>query len=364
MLFLKESYPAVVLSGGGAKGAYQIGVMKAMAERGLLEKMECIAGTSVGALNALLFAIGDAELAEDIWECYVNEGTMLKNIDLLNHSLSRDSLLAMFRLIGVSRIRNRAEVYVYAHSLERGEPVPFLLNDKSESEMIDLLLASSALPRIYPSVRIGNEEFIDGGVTALGNHPVRIPYEKGFRKILLSALSHDFNPHALKALYDKEKQDLFRSFPDAELQIIKPHLDIGKFFSGTINFSAEEISRRIAIGYDDGCQFFRMGGVLEMNINDEIRYRADAVIHDAIDFEDFVSTANFRRINAKLPTMGGKVFYENIFECDGWRIQWHSGLLKFHYRILDAQNVRRAYTYDPKELLAALILYADRKKRF
>jgi len=56
----------LVLGGGGAKGAYQIGVYKALRELGA-DKFECIAGTSIGALNALLFSTESSEQAELIW---------------------------------------------------------------------------------------------------------------------------------------------------------------------------------------------------------------------------------------------------------------------------------------------------------
>ena len=56
----------LVLSGGGFKGAYQIGVWKALKELGV-ERFSAIAGTSVGALNAVLIANDDLESAEEVW---------------------------------------------------------------------------------------------------------------------------------------------------------------------------------------------------------------------------------------------------------------------------------------------------------
>ena len=52
----------LVLEGGGAKGAYQIGAWKALREAGV--KLKGIAGTSVGALNGALICMGDLEKAE------------------------------------------------------------------------------------------------------------------------------------------------------------------------------------------------------------------------------------------------------------------------------------------------------------
>ena len=55
----------LVLDGGGARGAYQIGAWKALVEAGV--KINAVAGTSVGALNGALICMGDVEKAEKIW---------------------------------------------------------------------------------------------------------------------------------------------------------------------------------------------------------------------------------------------------------------------------------------------------------
>ena len=58
----------LVLSGGGAKGAYQIGVWKALCEKGLDGDVAAISGTSVGAINAALFAlVPDPARCVELW---------------------------------------------------------------------------------------------------------------------------------------------------------------------------------------------------------------------------------------------------------------------------------------------------------
>src|SRR2546428_12014131 len=56
---------ALVLSGGGAKGAYEAGVAAAFVERGL--PIRLVAGSSAGALNAALIASGPADRLETMW---------------------------------------------------------------------------------------------------------------------------------------------------------------------------------------------------------------------------------------------------------------------------------------------------------
>lgn len=57
----------LTLSGGGAKGAYQIGVWRALRETGLDTYITSVSGTSVGGINAALFIQGDLEKAEEVW---------------------------------------------------------------------------------------------------------------------------------------------------------------------------------------------------------------------------------------------------------------------------------------------------------
>lgn len=63
-----EKDMALVLSGGGAKGAYEIGVWKALEEKGLCSRINTVSGTSVGALNAALFASVSRTEAEKLWK--------------------------------------------------------------------------------------------------------------------------------------------------------------------------------------------------------------------------------------------------------------------------------------------------------
>lgn len=57
----------ICLSGGGARGAYQIGALKALEELGILQKASAFSGASIGAVNVTFAAIGSLDLAMDIW---------------------------------------------------------------------------------------------------------------------------------------------------------------------------------------------------------------------------------------------------------------------------------------------------------
>ena len=81
----------LVLSGGGAKGAYQVGVWKAMEEYGLTNKVKVASGTSVGALNATLFANVTTTKAEQLWKEKIGFLAVLTP-DLGKVSLSADKI--------------------------------------------------------------------------------------------------------------------------------------------------------------------------------------------------------------------------------------------------------------------------------
>ena len=63
----------LVLAGGGAKGAYQIGAFKALKELKIDKYISVLAGTSIGALNAMLLMQDDLELSENIWGTITRE---------------------------------------------------------------------------------------------------------------------------------------------------------------------------------------------------------------------------------------------------------------------------------------------------
>ena len=66
-LVMRDFRYGIVFSGGGGKGAYQIGVWKYLHELGIDQKIHGVSGASGGALNSLLFLQGDYQKAEELW---------------------------------------------------------------------------------------------------------------------------------------------------------------------------------------------------------------------------------------------------------------------------------------------------------
>ena len=68
LCFYTETTYAVALEGGGAKGAYQVGVWQALEEAGV--KYNAVSGTSVGALNGALMTMRDLPAAIRCWQLF------------------------------------------------------------------------------------------------------------------------------------------------------------------------------------------------------------------------------------------------------------------------------------------------------
>ena len=165
---------AFVLEGGGSYGAAQVGMLHALLEAGIVPDL--VVGTSVGALNgALLAAWPDPwrsldDLAE-MWRGVRRRDVLpVRPARALRALAGRASALVpndglgrlIDRWLPVSRLEQLAVPFAaVATDIVSGEPVVLRTGDARSA-----LLASSALPGVYPPVRVGGRELVDGGTKA------------------------------------------------------------------------------------------------------------------------------------------------------------------------------------------------------
>ena len=142
----------LVFSGGGAKGAYEIGVWKYLHEFGLDRYVRAISGTSVGALNAALFLGSSYENAEAMWRKIGVRDVLTSKTSLLGDYLfSREGIIEMiddsvnFDLIQKSNI----PCIVTCYKSTTFEIERFRLNAYPRKDAISLLLASSASQKYF-----------------------------------------------------------------------------------------------------------------------------------------------------------------------------------------------------------------------
>jgi NTE family protein len=181
---------ALVLAGGGTRGAVQVGMLQVLTEHGFVP--DRIYGSSVGAVNGAAFA-GDptregVERMTEIWRGLTRE-TVYPQGRLHGPWLyfqQRDSVFVNAGLrkvieggIGFERLEDAAiPIEVVATSLVDGRERWF-----TYGPAVDAVLASSAVPAIFPPVEIDGERFIDGGV--VNNVPIRRAVEGGATRIVV-----------------------------------------------------------------------------------------------------------------------------------------------------------------------------------
>lgn len=252
----------IALEGGGARGAYQIGVWRALRELGI--DYRGVAGTSVGALNGAMMVQGDFDKALEIWSeiapskvIDINDELYekVKNLkitssdtpDLLQHikSFFRNRGMdttplrhLLHQNIDEKRIRKRGmEFGIVTISLSDLTPLKLFLQDIPQGKLIDYLLASASMP-VFQRQRIDNKAFLDGGV--YDNLPVGLLANKGFQKII-----------AVRLMRRELKK--WEKMKGLCITTIKPSEGLG----GMLDFTKERARTNIELGYYDALKVFK-----------------------------------------------------------------------------------------------------------
>ena len=186
-----------VLGGGGARGAAQVGVLQALFEAGV-EAPSAIVGTSVGALNGASIAaypsLAGTMMLREVWlsrqAAAVFQAHPLSLIisglrdqqSLMPQQNVRRLIERAMALTGITTFEKlRVPLAVIATDLNAGKPAVF-----RSGELEPALLASTAIPGLFPSVRINDREHLDGGV--VDNTPMDTAVDDGAKDILVISL--------------------------------------------------------------------------------------------------------------------------------------------------------------------------------
>jgi NTE family protein len=252
----------IVLEGGGAKGAFQIGFWQACRELGL--EFGGVAGTSIGGINGALLVQGDIDKAYRVW----SELTPAKvfNLDpvlyeeIRHFDITSGNLIGLFKYIR-SAVKSRGldlgpfrqtlaetidEAAVRAAGLVFGivtvnltnlRPLHLYLDDIPPGKLIDYLLASARMP-IFRGGRIDGKRFLDGGF--YNNLPIDLLTGRGFTKIIAVRVKSIGFRRKIKA-------------ENAEIIYVEPSENLGPM----LDVSGERIRHNIQLGYFDTLRVFR-----------------------------------------------------------------------------------------------------------
>ena len=229
----------LVLGGGGARGSYQIGVLRALEEEGILKEIEHISGTSIGAINTLMvMAKLSYERMLEIWE-------MINNSDIYGHKLEKlkfdriglfslkDMYQKLCEQVSLSEIReSKIQGYVTAARIKKGSMIDQVLLHRMEKEVFHLndvedphkaVLASASIPVLFGSTEMDDSFYVDGGT--LDNCPIRPLVDLGCKIIIAVPIDGRFHAkdyaHDDITLINLEAKKLF-SFTMIDILDFKP----------------------------------------------------------------------------------------------------------------------------------------------
>lgn len=249
----------LVLEGGGVKGAYQVGALRAIEEAGI--RFDGVVGTSIGAVNGSLYVTGGYAKMYEMWKnvdtdtIYPVEMHYLRNIKAKEWDFDTlvyvgkcvfkvDEILkktheqcSKFLAKHVSEEDIRKSPLDYgcvAYDLSDRKPVEVMKEDVEEGKLVDYIIASASYPALPPQ-KIDGKKFIDGGVW--DNMPVNLIAKKGYKKILVIRTNVE----------TKQPQRKFEFGDDVEVRYIIPRTDLGKAMA----FSHERVVSFMAKGYGD-----------------------------------------------------------------------------------------------------------------
>ena len=262
-LDLTKEY-GIVLEGGGAKGAYQIGAWKALREAGV--RIKGIAGASVGSLNGALICMDDLEKAEDIWKNIeysrvmdVSDETIkaLKKKDFKALNM-QEILNSGFQFIkdggfdvtplknliaevvgDESRIRESdRELFAVTYSVSEHKELAVDVKSGEEGSVKDMLLASAYF-LAFKNEKLGGKRYRDGG--GFNNVPLGVLLDKGYEDIIVIRI-YGWG-------FDSEK---VTKIPDgANVYHIAPRQDLG----GILEFDKKQSRKNMTLGYYDAKRF-------------------------------------------------------------------------------------------------------------
>jgi NTE family protein len=181
---------AFVLGGGGSLGAIQVGMLRALRQHGVAPDL--VVGTSVGSVNGALVACDPTAAADRlavIWSrmsrSNVFPGGPLTQLRTLrahrNYLFPNDGLAAVVtEALGEVTEFDGLTLPFGAVAVDAVTGLPVLLRS---GPLVPAILASSAIPGIYPPVRLGDRVLYDGGV--LANVPIRQALAMGARSLVV-----------------------------------------------------------------------------------------------------------------------------------------------------------------------------------
>lgn len=248
---------ALVLSGGGVKGAYEMGSYLAFKKCHI--KFQGMAGTSIGAFNAAMLAAGKEKELYEIWKEanvglilgfdseYIKASNSKKDLQYFKMTVKRIGKIISSKGISIDGLKSLLEKYNIEPALRRSKidfglstfrikdfkQMDLFKEDIPKGRLNDYIIASCYFP-IFRFEKIGdNNYYFDGGI--INNCPVNMMIKKGFEKIYAVDL------HAIGLNEKVDKKHLNK------ITYICPSHKL----SATFTLNKKKVQNNIKLGYFD-----------------------------------------------------------------------------------------------------------------
>ena len=250
----------LVLEGGGAKGAYHVGAIKALVENGYT--FNAVVGTSIGALNAALVAQGDFDKLAKIWHDVTYstifnveeekvEKTLNAKIDIdlikyLSKKLGKTLKEGGIDTIKIRELLNEnvdeeklrksdVKFGLVTYNLSDKQPEELFIEDIPEGKVIDYLMASSSLP-VFKTMKIDSKVYLDGGI--YDNCPLHMLEKKGYKDVFIIRVFKKLKIRNYKNIIERGNVNIHMIAPNENL-------------AGLLNFDNDTLKYMIKLGYYD-----------------------------------------------------------------------------------------------------------------
>ena len=176
---------ALVLGGGGSRGFAHVGVLEVLQREQI--PIDFIVGTSMGGIVGVLYAMGHspAQIAEDVRSAMSTSGF---NVASLRRNSRKQRLEdQLTQLVGDATFADlKIPVGVTAVDMISGEEVVL-----DEGPLLPALLATSAVPGVFPLMNMGGMQLADGGV--LDSLATHVAYRLGADKVIAVDVDRELN---------------------------------------------------------------------------------------------------------------------------------------------------------------------------
>ena len=277
----------VALGGGGTKGAYHIGVWKALTELDI--EVCAVTGCSIGSVNGALFAQNSFEIADKVWHNIVVENVIevsssdvgenlfdIKNFSLLIPDVYKHNGLEtkpfrelLDKFIDEEKIRKSAiDFGLVTFDLADKEERALFIDDIPKGKLVDYIMASTSMPGLKKTV-IDGKEYMDGGIA--NNIPADMLISKGIKNIIAVdvggvGITKGLAPKGTNLISIKSSDKII----------------------GTLDFKRENIEKMMRAGYIDCLkEFGRLEGkIFAFNISDyhKARQKYSVKIIEGIEY--------------------------------------------------------------------------------